>query len=74
METKHESVKGPLRRIFINNFIGGVAWGLGATVGAAILLAILGFVFSQINLVPVVGSFVSQIVEFVVQNNSNLVK
>lgn len=73
-EEKHEHVHKSLKRIFVNNFIGGIAWGLGATVGVAVLLAILGFIFSKVNLVPVIGTFVGQITSFVLQNNPNLLK
>lgn len=74
METKHDNIHKPLHKIFINNFVGGIAWGLGATVGAGILLAIFGFLLSKINLIPVIGGFASDIFKFVVYNNPNLIK
>ena len=74
MDDKHDHVHKSVKRIFLNNFIGGIAWGLGATVGAAVLLAILGFILSKVNLVPVVGTFVAQVTSFVLQNNPNLLK
>lgn len=71
-ENKFEDIHKNRKEIFINNFIGGIAWGLGATFGVSILIAILGFIASQANLVPIVGSFVSDVINFVLQNNTNL--
>ena len=64
----HEKIERTKRQIFINNFIGGIAWGLGATIGLAIVLTTLGLVVSKVNLIPVVGTFVSNILSFVLQN------
>lgn len=63
-----------LKKIFIQNFMGGIAWGLGASVGAAIILALLGFVVGKLNLVPIVGSFVADVIKFILQNNPQLIK
>lgn len=57
------------KEIIINNFIGGIAWGFGATIGLAVILSIISFMLREINFVPFVGDFVSQIVEFVNQKN-----
>jgi len=64
--------KKPLKKILLHNFLGGVAWGLGITVGATILLTTAAFLVSKIDYVPFVGTFVLNIVEFVAKNNPNL--
>ena len=51
----------PRRTIFFNNLIGGIAWGLGATVGASIVLALLGFILNQLHVVPIIGSFATDL-------------
>ncbi len=61
-----------LREIVANNFIGGVFWALGATVGLAIIFSILTIISNNIDLVPVIGSFVSEIIDFVMSKNPNL--
>lgn len=71
---RHEHVHHKVRQIFINNFIGGIAWGLGATVGLSLVIAIFGLILGKINLIPVVGEFVSQITSFVLKNNPHLLK
>lgn len=73
MVEKYEEVRHKkLSLIIWHNFIGGVAWGLGITVGAAIIIALGTFLISQLDYVPVVGSFVLNIIEFVQQNSPNL--
>ncbi len=71
---KHEHVHSKWHTIFVNNFIGGIAWGLGATVGLSIVVAILGFILSKTNLIPFVGTFVAEVMQFVAQKNGNLLQ
>ncbi len=62
------------KEIILNNFLGGIAWALGATVGLSFIFILLGIIAKEVNLVPVVGSFVSQVINFVLANNPNLHK
>jgi len=71
---KYERVKRHLKDIILNNFLGGIAWGLGATVGVSIIIAILSLILRNINLVPFVGDFVSQVTNYILQNNPQLIK
>lgn len=71
---KHESLHRSKKEIFFNNFIGGIAWGLGATVGFSLVLAILGIIIKNVNLVPFVGSFVSDVLNFVISKNPALLR
>jgi len=72
MEKSEKIYEKRLRTILWHNFLAGVAWGLGITVGATIFLAIGAFILSKINLIPIIGTFVVQIVEFVQYNSGNL--
>jgi len=62
----------PMKKILWNNFMGGIAWGFGATVGISIIFAILGLLAKNINFVPIVGTFTSQVIDFVLQNNRSV--
>ena len=73
-EDRHELVTKPRKHIFFNNFLGGFAWGLGATIGLSVFLAIVGLIGKYVDLVPVVGNFVSKVLIFVLQNNPQLIK
>lgn len=71
---KYERVKRSFKDIIFNNFVGGIAWGLGATVGVSIIIAILSLILKNINLVPFIGNFVAQVTNYVLQNNPQLIK
>lgn len=57
----HERVTASRKQIVINNFIGGIAWAVGSTIGISIIVAILTFTFHHINLIPVIGTWVADI-------------
>ena len=72
MAEKYEGVKRNRKEIFTNNFVGGLAWGIGATLGLSFLIALLGLLVKYIDLVPYIGNFVSQIIEFIINKNPEL--
>ena len=74
MTEPYEKVTMRKRHIIINNFLGGISWGLGATIGLGIVLTILGIILSKINLVPIVGNFISAVLESALKNNPHLLK
>jgi len=49
--------------MLLNNFLGGIAWSVGTLIGATIIVGIIGLVISKINLVPVFGSWIVQMIE-----------
>lgn len=55
----YEKVLMNRKQIIVNNFLGGIFWGLGATIGLAIVLAVLGFVVGRLDWVPVIGNIIS---------------
>ncbi len=71
---QYNAVKANRKQIFVNNFIGGISWALGATIGLTLIVVVLGIVAKNINLVPFVGKFVADVIAFVLQNNPHLVK
>ncbi len=48
--------------MILDNFLGGIAWSVGTFVGFALLAVLVGFIFSRINLVPIIGGWLSDIV------------
>jgi hypothetical protein len=53
--------------IFIDNTIGGIGWGIGSVVGAALTVATIGFIITQSKSIPFLSSIVS-IIASQVQN------
>lgn len=70
---RFEQVKAKRRDIFVNNFIGGISWALGATIGLSIIIALLGLLIKHVNVIPYVGNFVGDVINFVISKNPNLI-
>ncbi len=51
----------PLRKVALFNFIGGMAWGLGAFLGATILVGILIIIFDLLGDIPFIGDIIENI-------------
>jgi hypothetical protein len=72
MAEKHELVYRGKRQMMLNNFLGGIAWALGATVGLSLIIGVLTLIAKQVDLIPIVGSFVSEIIDYVLNYNRSL--
>lgn len=68
----HEKVYRSKKEIFIDNFIGGIAWAAGSMVGLAIMFAIVGYLLSRIDLVPILGDFLGNVMRDMVEKNPQL--
>lgn len=57
--------------IIFNNILGGISWGIGATVGVAIFFSVISLIARNLdfNFVPIIGSFVSEIIDFILSTN-----
>lgn len=56
------------RQIMFDNFLGGLFWSLGTFVGLTILVGISGYFISKIDLIPIIGGWMSQIVQEATSN------
>lgn len=54
------------KRLFLNNFLAGLAWGIGTSAGIAIGISLLVLIVSRIDLVPIIGSWLAQVFEFAI--------
>jgi hypothetical protein len=54
--------KEPKRTIFFKNFIAGLGWMTGVTVGFTILVAAVRFLFNWIGGLPLVGEWLAEII------------
>jgi uncharacterized membrane protein len=69
---KYEQVETSRKKIIINNFLGGISWALGVTVGLALIFIVLGIILKNVNVVPVVGNFISDVSQYVLRRNSGI--
>jgi hypothetical protein len=72
MAEKNELVFRGKRQMMLNNFLGGLAWALGATIGLSLIIGVLSLIAKQVDLIPIVGSFVSEIIDYVLNYNRSL--
>lgn len=68
---KYDNVKRSRKELFLNNLLGGIAWGLGATIGLAVFFAVLAFIGSHINFVPIIGNFASDVIQYILSTRPN---
>ena len=67
-------MKDTRKSIIINNFIGGIAWAVGSTIGITVMVALIGYVIGKINLIPVIGNWASEVTQIVIEKNPELEK
>ncbi len=70
-ESKSEHIYRSRKQIITNNFLGGIAWGVGVTIGLTLFFGILAFISTHINFVPIVGDFVSGVINYILTNGNN---
>jgi hypothetical protein len=63
MEPHEKATTSSKRQIMLNNFLGGISWSLGTTIGFTIILMILGYILSQVDVVPLLGEFLSDVMK-----------
>ncbi|HYD35226.1 MAG TPA: DUF5665 domain-containing protein [Vitreimonas sp.] len=51
------------RDLFIDNLVGGVAWGFGSVMGATVIVAIILLILAQVQTLPFVGNVVRIVIE-----------
>ena len=73
-EIAEARAKIPPRIIFKNNFIGGLAWGLGSVIGATVLVAILGLIISVYGDIPVLGNIITFISQAIQRGTTSIPK
>lgn len=64
-ERGYERVSMSLRRIVINNFLGGIAWGLGTVFGASIVVGAIIWLLSLSGVLAPVSDLVKNFQESV---------
>lgn len=52
------------RHIMLDNFLGGIAWGLGTVVGISIIAVFVGFLISKIDLIPIIGDWLANVLRY----------
>ena len=54
---------GSVPRVLLRSFLRGVSWGLGQTVGAAVVLTLLVWLVGRLQLVPGLGVWIARLIQ-----------
>ncbi len=55
MADKTQNIYKTRKQLLLDNFFGGLAWGLGSGIGATAVVAAIGFILSQTQELPFLG-------------------
>ncbi len=72
LQPYEKASQSSMHRIVSSNFVGGVAWALGVSIGFSLLIALVSLFAHYINFVPFIGKFISDILDFVLSYNKTL--
>lgn len=64
MPEDHLRIYKKKRHIMLDNFLGGIAWGLGTVVGISLIAVIAGFLISKIDLIPIIGDWLANVLRY----------
>lgn len=62
-----EKIYKTRQQLFLDNLLGGIAWGVGSVIGATLVIGILGFSIAQLKTVPFLGDVVAVIIHEITQ-------
>lgn len=51
-----------------DNFLGGIAWGIGTVVGISAIAVIIGFLISKIDIIPIIGDWLADVLRYTQAN------
>lgn len=60
-----EKFYGSYWRLIWRSFVGGLFYGLGATIGLAIVLVIIGFILQSLGVLPIIGEWFKDLNRFI---------
>ncbi|PIY16876.1 hypothetical protein COZ14_04750 [Candidatus Dojkabacteria bacterium CG_4_10_14_3_um_filter_Dojkabacteria_WS6_41_9] len=49
-------------KLFTDNLVAGIGWGMGTVLGALVLVTFLGMIASKVQTIPIIGEFVYGII------------
>ena len=64
---RYKKIHRSRKDLMINNFLGGIMWGLGSVIGATIVVTVLGIIIVQTRRLPLIGDVVEVAVDSVLK-------
>ena len=63
VEKYYIEVSASAKKRFLIGFAGGIGWGVGLTLGTAVVVYLIGLFVSKIDFVPVFGKFAADVIK-----------
>ena len=54
----HYDIHRSRKKMLLDNFIGGIAWGFGTVIGGTLIILLIGYILSKVELIPILGDWV----------------
>jgi len=70
----YQKVRLPRREIILNNFLGGLFWGLGTVTGGVVIIGLIGYLLTILGAIPLIGDFIAKIIREVQYYSSHPIK
>lgn len=68
VEKYYIEVSSSAKKRFLIGLAGGIGWGVGLTLGTAVLLYIISLVTSHIGFIPFIGKFAAEVIKSAQEN------
>ena len=59
----HYDVHRSRKKMLLDNCIGGIAWGFGTVIGGTLVILLIGYILSKVELIPIIGDWIRAITE-----------
>ncbi len=63
VEKHYIEIPGSAKKKFINGLLSGLGYGIGLTIGTTLFFIILGLFLSKIDLQPILGKFLADVIK-----------
>jgi len=60
-----------LSKLIWFNFMRGLAFGLGSVIGATVLVSVLVFLLREINFIPIIGEWATEILSIITDQSAD---
>lgn len=57
-------MKSKYCQLFLKNFLRGLFWAIGATIGFGLFITLLGIILNWLGGLPLIGNFFAAVIEF----------
>lgn len=61
-QEKSQAIYKTRKQLVFDNFLSGIAWGVGSGLGATLVLTLIGFILAQSQELPFIGQIIENFI------------